>query len=287
MPPPRAQVRTRDIERIRLRSDHLPEAARLSSAVGWPYREEDWRFAFALGTGIAVEHGGRLVATALWWPYAERYASCGMIIVEPAMQGQGLGRSLMAELLRQAGDRTIFLNSTHEGLRLYASLGFVQDGRIFQHQGIVPKDFAPGTSGELRLGGSADAAAILQADAQATGMDRAALIESLLAVSAVEVVDRGADLEGYAFCRRFGRGMVIGPVVAPNEALARALIVQLACRHRGMLVRTDVSEASGLSAWLETIGLTKVDEAIAMVRGTRASPGANVRLFALSNQSLG
>ena len=64
-----------------LRADHLPQAVALSSALGWPYRAEDWRFAFDLGHGVAVETEAGLAATALWWPYEPAFASFGMIIL--------------------------------------------------------------------------------------------------------------------------------------------------------------------------------------------------------------
>src|SRR3989337_1176001 len=97
-----------------LRADHIPQAVSLSKALGWPYREEDWRFAFDLGHGLAVETDTGLAATALWWPYDKACASFGMIIVAPALQGRGIGRLLMDELLRQADGRAIVLNSTRE-----------------------------------------------------------------------------------------------------------------------------------------------------------------------------
>ena len=120
-----------------LRADHIPQAVSLSAALGWPYREEDWRFAFELGHGVAVETDGGLAATALWWPYEKSFASIGMIIVAPALQGRGIGRMLMDELLRQADGRAIVLNSTREGYRLYERLGFVPCGQVNQHQAVL------------------------------------------------------------------------------------------------------------------------------------------------------
>ena len=119
-----------------LRADHIPQAVSLSAALGWPYRAEDWRFAFELGHGVAVETDGGLAATALWWPYEKAFASFGMIIVTPALQGRGIGRLLMDELLRQADGRAIVLNSTREGYRLYERLGFVPCGQVNQHQAV-------------------------------------------------------------------------------------------------------------------------------------------------------
>ena len=120
-----------------LRPDHVPQAVSLSSALGWPYRDEDWRFALELGHGVAIETDGRLVATALWWPYEQAFASFGMIIVAQQLQGQGIGRLLMDELLRHAGGRAIVLNSTREGYRLYERLGFAPCGQVNQHQAVL------------------------------------------------------------------------------------------------------------------------------------------------------
>ena len=40
---------------IPLDTDHLPQALAQSQALNWPYRAEDWAFAFGLGRGFAVE----------------------------------------------------------------------------------------------------------------------------------------------------------------------------------------------------------------------------------------
>src|SRR5690242_3237924 len=138
-------------EMTTLRADHIPQAVALSSALNWPYRAEDWRFALELGHGVAVEAEAGLAATALWWPYEPTFASFGMIIVAPALQGRGIGRLLMDELLRQADGRSIILNSTREGYRLYERLGFVPSGQVNQHQALLMVAPEPRTTGAIRL----------------------------------------------------------------------------------------------------------------------------------------
>lgn len=76
--------------------------AELSRRVGWPYRREDWEFAIGLGHGVVGVRDGKLVATALWWPYGDSHATLGMIIVAPEAQGAGLGKRLVQALLAQA-----------------------------------------------------------------------------------------------------------------------------------------------------------------------------------------
>lgn len=277
-----------------LRAHHLPDAVGLSSALGWPYREADWRLAFDLGAGFAAKVDGRLVATALWWPYGEAHASVGMIIVVPEMQGRGLGRALMGELLHAAGNRTIFLNSTQEGLPLYAQLGFVARGQVCQHQAMLMKDphLANSTVG-VRVMTAIDEEQVRLLDFAATGMDRTALLNALFEAGMIMVVDRGAGVSAYACAREFGRGVVIGPVIAKGSSDASdamALIAALAGCHRGRFVRIDVTEESGLSGWLTELGLPCVGHAVAMARGIQTpacSADAAARLFALSNQSFG
>ena len=271
-----------------LRADHLRHAAALSSSLAWPYREADWRFAFELGDGVAAEVDGRLVGTALWWPYGDTHASLGMVIVAADMQGRGLGRALMDALLHAAGDRTLMLNSTQEGLRLYTQLDFVTVGQVFQHQAVLPADPLPVTKAiGVRPLQAGDNEAVRRLDLAATGMDRKKLLDALLKAGPIVVADHGSGVQGYAAIREFGRGHVIGPVIASDAATAKALIATLASRHRGGFVRVDVTEDSGLSPWLTAIGLPCVGHALPMVRGARPCAATDARLFALSNQSLG
>jgi GNAT superfamily N-acetyltransferase len=271
-----------------LRADHIPQAVLLSAALGWPYREEDWRFAFELGHGVAVETDARLAATALWWPYEDNFASFGMIIVAPALQGQGIGRMLMDELLRQADARTIILNSTREGYLLYERLGFVPCGEVNQHQAVLAAaPPVPPANDAIRRFRPEDSGAVRELDYRASGMGRARLLDALFALGKVAVIERGAEVQGYACVRRWGRGVVVGPVVARDAIDAQALVATLAAEHRGGFIRIDVPATTGLSPWLETIGLPQVDQAFAMVRGKPPTRAARATLFALSNQSLG
>jgi GNAT superfamily N-acetyltransferase len=271
-----------------LRADHLPQAVSLSSALGWPYREEDWRFAFELGHGIVVETDAGLAATGLWWPYEQAFASFGMIIVAPALQGRGIGRLLMDELLRQAAGRTIVLNSTREGYRLYERLGFAPCGQVNQHQAVLaaaPPE--PRANDAIRPLRPEDIGAIHDIDWRASGMGRGRLLDALFAIGKVAVIEREERVQGYGCVRRWGRGVVIGPVIARDAADAKALIATLAAEHRGDFARIDVPATSGLSPWLEEIRLRRVDHVVSMVRGELATPAVDATLFAVSNQSLG
>jgi GNAT superfamily N-acetyltransferase len=276
-----------------LRADHLPQAVDLSKALSWPYRDQDWQVAFDLGAGFAVEVDDRLVATAMWWSYGQSHASVGMIIVDPAMPGRGLGRALMEALLQATSDRTVILNATLEGLPLYAKLGFISRGQVFQHQAVLKTapELANGTA-DIRVMRASDEAQARRLDLVATGMDRTALLTSLFSTGTVMVIDQGDGASAFACVREFGHGVVIGPVVAGGANArpdAKRLIAALAGRHQGRFVRLDVTEESALSGWLADLGLPCVGQAQPMVLGDQASvpTGGDTRLFALANQSFG
>ena len=264
----------------------LPQALRLSQALGWPYRLEDWQDALRLGQGFGVELAGELRATALWWPWGERFATCGMIIVDGALQGRGIGRALMEALLGAAGARTMLLRSTVAGRRLYEQLGFVEVGRVHQHQAqlAAPPNGATDVTRALQAG---EAAALVELDRAASGMDRTRLLDALFAAGEVLVCGPQDRPAGYACIRRWGRGRVIGPVVAPHEAAARELIAAALRRHPGEFLRIDVTADSGLSPWLEGRGLPCVDRVTSMARGAPPARAVHAKAFALASQSLG
>jgi len=276
---------------VPLSVEHLPQALRLSSALEWPYRLEDWKFAFELGDGYAALLDGRLVATALYWRQGTTHASLGMIIVDPAMQGRGIGRSLMSMLLDATQGRAVFLNSTDAGLALYAQLGFVRQQEIYQHQAVLTSAPIYAAEATIRPMRSADEDAVREIDALATGIQRTALLNALFSVATVSVLVRENKVCGYACERRFGKGIVIGPVVGGSATSvddAKALIAAAARNHLNQFVRIDVTEASGLSSWLNEIGLPRVGHATSMTLNAQERSAATVfRLFALSNQSFG
>ena len=270
-----------------LRSDHLPQARSLSKALNWPYRLQDWQSALDLGEGLSVECGGRVCATALWWLWGGEFATCGMIIVDAGSQRMGLGTLLMDERLRRTAGRSVILRSTEAGLRLYERLGFKPIGRVHQHQAVLSAASAARPGLPVRPLSAGDTGALRRLDHLACGLDRTRLLNALLAKGKLLVTERGGEVTGYAAARRWGRGIVVGPVVASEPDAARALITAALADHPGEFVRVDVTESSGLSAWLESAGLPRVDGVTSMVRGTLPPVSPQVPTCALYSQSIG
>ncbi|OWQ83856.1 GNAT family N-acetyltransferase [Roseateles aquatilis] len=272
-----------------MRVDDLEAALGLSQAVHWPHRLTDWRFAFELGGGLVAERDGEVVATAMSWPWGETHATLGLVIVDPRLQGRRIGLRLMQALLDGLEGRTVLLHATAEGRGLYERLGFVRTGEVRQHQGQASSAplMALDRDWRLRPSNVGDLPALVALDARARGMPRDALVRGLYAEAQTVVLDHDGERRGFAMLRRFGRGLIIGPVVAPDEQGAKALIAHLVGLNAGKFVRIDVDFDSGLTEWLEELGLPRVDGPTEMIRGDVPEPTPGVRRFALATQALG
>jgi predicted GNAT family N-acyltransferase len=270
----------------------LPHAQALSAELRWPHRPIDWEQVFVHAQGLVAERDGIIIATAQRWRWGPRHATIGLVIVTPACQGRRIGHRLMSALLDGLDDSTVVLQATAEGRGLYERLGFVRTGEIRQHQGVAqPTPLIALPSGwRLRPAGQNEAAVLHRLDEQARGMPRHALIDDLLVQSdACVVLDHDGTPKGFAMLRRFGRGHAIGPVVAPDVEGAKALVAHLAGMNAGYFTRIDIDFDSGLTEWVESIGLLRVDAGTTMLRGVPLplpQHAGGPQLFAIVTQAV-
>ena len=265
-------------------SGHIPGALALSRAAQWPHRAEDWALFLSLSRGAVVLDGPEVVATALATPFG-RVACANMIIVDAARRGAGLGRRVMEAAMAQVDAPQWRLIATADGLPLYRKLGFEVCGEIVQHQGIVT---AASTGMALPdRAGPGDMAALAALDAAATGMDRTALLAALLRVGAVHVLRQGGVITAFAALRAFGRGEVLGPVIARDVDEAQALMAPLIAACSGRFLRVDTPVTSGLAPWLAAQGMAHAGGGVQMRRGGSAAVSGPHEVFALAAQAMG
>ena len=283
-----AQAIHNEVAYRRMTEADLPTAHGLSQAMRWPHRLEDWQFVYRLGTGFVAEADGTVIGTGLCWKQGNGHGTLGMIIVSADHQGKGIGRRLMNLVLDTLGDRCTRLIATPAGQPLYESLGFQATGTVHQHQGtlraITPVSLAPEEC--IRLATPDDTTGIAALANHATGMVRDEVISRLLSVAEVAVLERNGVLAGFSIMRRFGRGHVIGPLVAPNSELAKALVAHWSDAYAGSFVRLDITGDSGLGPWLTDAGLAQVDTGVAMERNRQPEQNKAVQQFAIINQAL-
>ena len=267
----------------------IPSAHALSRSVNWPHRLGDWWFMATPGSGFVAEAEGRLAGTALWWPYGADHASLGMVIVPQKMQGQGIGSMLMERVIESTGTRTLRLNSTEEGRRLYERFGFETVGRILQYQGEREKA-ADQKTRELRRLEKDDLMEIYRIDRTVLGYDREALLRRLSLTGEGLIHESKGEIKGYGFIRPFGRGELVGPVLAASDQVALGICRALVSAATGF-VRVDLSAGdSDLAGSLTEHGLAKHGEVVSMVRGPGAgfvSADTGWRQFAPVSQAFG
>ena len=268
----------------------LPEVHKLSISVLWPHRLQDLKFVHELGAGIVAEDDTGIVGTVMCFAHGRDHASLGMIIVTPERQRQGIAHELVSRVLKDVGDRSVLVHATNEGVPLCASLGFTQFGTVHQHQGTVYRaPIVPLGAGErIRPVSSRDDAALTELASRAAGMQRRTVLKHLLGVAQCVAIDLYDELIGFAVVRKFGLGYVIGPVVAPDIARAKALIAHWAGAYAGAFLRVDVPGKHGLSPWLIDMGMLQVDKTVpALARGEPPRADPAITQYALISQALG
>lgn len=269
----------------------------LSVGVGWPHRPKDWQMLLENGNGVvAVDSIGRLAGSAMWFDFGPTFSTIGMVITPPRLQARGAGSWMMLHVMQQAGKRQFGLNATRAAKRLYQSMGFEIEKTVFQCQGeATPVANAPLTDGAaLRALTPGDVEAILALDATAFGASRNVLFKSLLPVSKGVVLVRGQRIEAFSLCRRFGRGALIGPVVAINEADAIAVTHPHVLEHAGQFLRLDTrEERCAFPEYLANSGLAVFDTVTTMSLGGRWMQGdedlknLKPKTWALASQAFG
>ena len=284
----------------------------LSQALRWPHREADWQqfitWAKAHGAALAVRADGRLIGCGLAWQWGHEQGSIGMVIVDNAWQRRGIGKQLFKGLLQALEGRDVMLQATAQGRPLYESLGFAAIGHARQFHGHwqPPAEAGPSSSiaaDELtRLMQPQDVPALLAYDQRERGLARPALLQALLAQMDADErcavsVDAHGRLCGYGILRRFGRGWVVGPLLADGADRAVALVKRLTQERTGDFIRIDLAahtrafpdsqaqaqaqaqaghdrpstqgddhDADILAHWLQAHGLALVDQPTTMIR---------------------
>lgn len=204
----------------------------------WNQVEADWRVFFTSGTIYVIRDGrSRIVASGAVLPMGASASSnepgvawISMILVLPEHRGRGLGRKVFDRCVEavHAQDRIAMLDATPAGEALYRQFGFEVLWRLTRWR----REAQPATLPELPRA-SADVERIAELDTQALGFSRAALLASLVDRPGSRVVQQPA---GFAIVRQGRVARHIGPMVAPGEPDAIALLRDAASRSAGPLL---------------------------------------------------
>jgi GNAT superfamily N-acetyltransferase len=206
-------------------ADDIPAGMRLKEIAGWNQTRGDWeRFLRASPQGCFVaESEGEVLGTVATIPYQGRFAWIGMVLVDPASRGQGVGTKLLEkaiEYLDGCGIPSMKLDATPQGKPIYEKLGFVSEYELERWKLHRPP--APGATD----GGGAVTKETLDQDREVFGADRSSLLQSIALEHPGFVLQFRSEgkLAGYCFGRGGALADHLGPWVAQEETAARGLL---------------------------------------------------------------
>ena len=220
--------------------DDIPAGMRLKEIAGWNQTLGDWeRFLRASPHGCFVaETDGDVVGTVATISYEGRFAWIGMVLVDPAWRGHGIGTRLLEkaiEYLEGCALPSMKLDATPQGKPLYEKLGFTSEYEIERWQlQRVPVPEVTGGAGSLTE------ETIVQ-DREIFGADRSSLLRSVALENPALVLQARSQgkLTGYSFGRRGALADHLGPWVAQDESSACDLLDEFLLRSRGDKVFVD------------------------------------------------
>jgi ribosomal protein S18 acetylase RimI-like enzyme len=167
-----------------------------------------------IGTAGAIRYGG--------------FAYIGMMAVEPALQGRGLGRRLLEHLLGRleaAGIGCAILDATDEGAPLYERLGFVDAGRSEELvEAVPPLSDEPDEAGAVETEVATDLQEVIDLDRALFGADRAPLWRYLAGEDPARILVARPSAGGPALGYLCVQSPMLGPWGAHSPEAARALL---------------------------------------------------------------
>jgi GNAT superfamily N-acetyltransferase len=269
-------------------------ANRLRELAGWNQTERDWRgyISYDPDGCFVSEVDGQSAGTATTIHYGSRFGWIGMVLVHPDYRRLGIGTQLLNRAigrLKECGVRSIKLDATPMGRKVYVPLGFVDEYELSRYEGIAPGVDSI-ASGDVVPFANADFAVAVKLDTEAFGAERAGVLRSLSQRNpelCFAVVETGG-LTGFLIAREGANAVQIGPWVARDGAGAEKLLRAFFAHAEGRRVFVDVvSPNSAATAMIRSHGFTVQRTLTRMSLGEYAHPGEPRMVFGISSPEKG
>jgi GNAT superfamily N-acetyltransferase len=265
----------------------------LTRAARWNQTERDWGLFLRLGPEgcrVAVIDE-RVVGTVATAPYEDRFAWIGMVLVDPAERGRGIGSRLMAEALDVLKDMpSIRLDATPTGHAVYQKLDFVDEYRLSRMETVVSSEGLTLRRNPARPMTKDDLPDVAIFDRQVFGADRRLTLGWMFdgAPEYAWVIEERGQIVGYTFGRPGSNFEHLGPVVAHDQQTARRLVSACLNRQAGKPFIIDASHCeTGWRSWLESIGFHEQRPFIRMFYRDNPYPGLPPKQFGILGPEFG
>lgn len=188
---------------------------------------------------VAVE-GGQVVGSGFIHIRGDT-AGIGPITVDPACQSAGVGREIMMAVIH-AGQQCSSLRLVQDAFNLtsfalYSKLGFVSHGTVVGLAGQRLSPMEPARGITVRDMTAEDIDRVITLDTALTGITRPQDLQFFLGRPPQLVGFSEGTLAGYLCLLRTDGGAFLGPAVATNPAVLRALIVRAIESEQGKALR--------------------------------------------------
>ena len=267
---------------------------RLKELAGWNQTESDWkRFLHASKDGCFVAEVDEVVCgSAATIIYGGRFAWVGMVLVDPAYRGRGIGTKLLErciEHLDSAGVPCIKLDATPLGKPIYEKMGFVTEYELERWilkrkakdaEILGPADKMPGPLLDF----------VLKADGEAFGADRSAILHSVHEEEPrfTDGLWNAGGLEGYAFGRHGSFADHLGPWIAKDSSTGERLLERFLEQSVRESVIADCRAANPfVKKLLQANGFAFARPLTRMFRGKNAFPGISELVCAILGPEFG
>lgn len=241
----------------------VPSVQALVVEAGWNQVRADWETFVALGRVLNVRGSlDSIDATAATLPYAGRFGWISMVLVTKARQRLGLATALLTHCiadLRSHGLVSV-LDATPAGREVYRRMGFVDGWAISRwFRGATSPQLDAPSVAHVRPMLPHDLPAVAALDAAAFGCPRPLLLDRLYARSeafACVATDSIGAPCGLLLGRDGRSATQFGPLVAPNEETAVALIDHARARNPGPIMIDVLDRHTHVARALEARGFT-------------------------------
>lgn len=266
----------------------------LSDAEGWNQTEKDWKLLVNNSQNFCLlaESEHKIIGTATAMNYSGEVAWIGMVLVEKAYRGRGIGKKLVSNLLnRILSFKSVKLDATPVGQPMYKKLGFKNEYLI--HRMTTPsmdnsQPFLSSITPEPVL--ISDIPEVTALDASVFGAERTSLIKSLINENPENswCIKRNGSITAFALGRQGRKYQQIGPVFATSPVAAIILISQPLLKLAGKPLVLDVpANKVELVNWLSSVGFVRQRDFVRMYLNKNSCPGKPENQFLICGPEFG
>jgi GNAT superfamily N-acetyltransferase len=266
----------------------------LSDAEGWNQTEKDWKLLVGNEQNVCLlaENEQKNIGTATAMNYSREVAWIGMVLVDKAYRGRGIGKMLISNILnRLTSFKSIKLDATPVGQPLYEKLGFKNEYLIHRMTTSSKKISQPFLSGITPVPVLvSDIPEITALDTSIFGAERTSLVKSLISENPENswCVKRNGKITAFALGRSGRKYHQIGPVFASSLIETIVLISQTLLKLAGKPLVVDVpAEKVELINWLNSIGFVRERDFVRMYLNENSCTGKPENQFLICGPEFG